>query len=73
MPLITVKVFKDELNAQQSAELIAKLTDSFCQVTSDKLKDATWVQIEEINDGKWGLGGHAMSLAHVQKMMAQSE
>jgi 4-oxalocrotonate tautomerase len=71
MPLITVKVFKDELTPAQSAKVIEKMTDAFCSVTSEKLRDATWIQIEEINDGQWGIGGNALCLDDVKKMIAE--
>ena len=70
MPLIQVKVFKDELNQAQSADLIRGITETVTQVTSDKLRDATWVVIEKINDGQWGVGGNALSLDDVKRMIS---
>ncbi|MCK0069428.1 MULTISPECIES: tautomerase family protein [Kordiimonas] len=70
MPLITVKVFKDELSQSQSKELIEKVTDSVLEVTSEKLRDATWVVIEEVKDGQWGVGGNALGLDDVKAMIA---
>lgn len=70
MPLVDVKVFKDELNQDQSKELIGKITDAVAEVTSDKLRGVTWVIIDEIKDGQWGVGGHALGLDDVKKIMA---
>jgi 4-oxalocrotonate tautomerase len=70
MPLITVKVFEDELDAEQSKALIEKITSSVTEVTSEKLRDVTWVVIEEVKDGQWGVGGNALSLADVKNIMA---
>ena len=70
MPFISVKVFKDELSPEQSKALIGKITDTFAAVTSDKLRDATWVVIEEVKDGHWGLGGNAIGLDDVRNLMA---
>ncbi|MBL1275925.1 MAG: 4-oxalocrotonate tautomerase family protein [Ectothiorhodospiraceae bacterium] len=69
MPLIQVKVFKDELNQDQSADLIQKITTAVTEVTSEKLRDVTWVVIEEINNGQWGVGGVPLSLDDVKKIM----
>ena len=71
MPLINVKVFKDELSQDQSKALIGKITDAVAEVTSDKLRDVTWVIIDEIKDGHWGVGGKAIGLDDVKMMMAQ--
>lgn len=70
MPLIEVKVFKDELSADQSRDLIGKITDAVTEVTSEKLRGVTWVVIEEVKDGQWGVGGNALGLGDVKKIMA---
>jgi len=73
MPLIEVKMFKDELTVDQSAELIAKITDTVTEVTSEKLRDHTWVIINEVNDGQWGIGGNALSLSDVKAIIDTSD
>lgn len=70
MPYIEVKTFRDELDSAQSEELIAKITDAVTAVTSEKLRDVTWVVIEEVKDGQWGVGGKALSLSDVKALMA---
>ena len=71
MPLVTVKMFKEELNADQSKQLIDKITDAVTAVTSEKLRPATWVVIEEVKDGQWGIGGKALALDDVKAMIAE--
>ena len=44
MPLVEIKVFKDELDQDQSKELITKITDAVTEVTSDKLRGVTSVE-----------------------------
>lgn len=70
MPLIQVKVFKDELSQEQSKDLINKITDAVTQVTSEQLREVTWVIIDEVKNGHWGVGGHAIGLDDVKEMMA---
>ncbi|MBL4788468.1 MAG: tautomerase family protein [Kordiimonadaceae bacterium] len=69
MPLIQVKTFKDELTSEQSELLIQKITDAVTSVTSEKLRDVTWVILEEVKDGHWGVGGKALTLDHVKAMI----
>jgi len=38
--------------------------------TSEKLRDVTWVVIEEVNDNQWGVGGKNLSLDDVKALMA---
>ena len=70
MPLIAVKVFKDELSQEQSKALIEKITNTVLEVTSEKLRDATWVVIEEVRDGHWGVGGNPLRLDDVKTLIA---
>lgn len=70
MPLVEVKVFEQELTNKQTADLIAKITDAVTSVTSEKLRDVTWVVVSEVRSGNWGVGGNALGLDDVKKIMA---
>lgn len=72
MPLVEVKVFKDELTADQTRAVIQKVTDAITSVTSEKLKQVTWVIVSEVPSGNWGVGGAALGLEDVKKLMAGS-
>jgi 4-oxalocrotonate tautomerase len=71
MPFIQVKVFEGELNEKQSMDLINKITTAFTDVTSEKLRDITWVVIDEVRSGHWGVGGNALGLDDVKKLIAE--
>jgi 4-oxalocrotonate tautomerase len=70
MPLIQIHVFKDELDQEQSKEIISKVTNVITEVTSEKLRDVTWVMIKEVESGHWGVGGNALGLDDVKKIIA---
>lgn len=70
MPLIEIKVFEDELSSTQAEELIQKVTHAVTEVTDEKLRDVTWVVINEIKSGYWGVGGNALGLDDVKKLIA---
>ena len=70
MPLVRVDVFEDELSQEQSKNLIHKITDVVADVTSENLRDVTWVIINEVKDGHWGVGGNALDLSDVKKLTA---
>jgi 4-oxalocrotonate tautomerase len=71
MPLVEVKVFEDELTVEQTKELIQKITDAVTTVTSEKLRDVTWVIINEVKSGNWGVGGKALGLQDVKKIIGR--
>ena len=70
MPLVEVSVFEQELTRKQTADLIARITDAVTAVTSEKLRDVTWVIVNEVPSGSWGVGGNALGLEDVKKIMA---
>jgi 4-oxalocrotonate tautomerase len=71
MPFIEVKVFEDELTVEQTRERIQKITDAVTTVTSEKLRDVPWLIINEVKSGNWGVGGKALGLEDVRKMIVR--
>ncbi len=57
MPLIRVNLIEGGVPAVQKRELIAKLTEAFVSVVGEDLRPITWVLIEEIKNGDWGMAG----------------
>ncbi|HEY6365689.1 MAG TPA: tautomerase family protein [Candidatus Binatia bacterium] len=51
MPLVEVKVFEDELTPEQTKQLIQRITDAVTTVTSEKLRDVTWVIVNTVKSG----------------------
>ncbi|MBL4711222.1 MAG: tautomerase family protein [Gammaproteobacteria bacterium] len=70
MPLIEIKVFEDELNQMQTHDLVNKITDAVTDVTSEKLRNMTWITISEIKSGHWGVGGKTLGLDDVKNLIA---
>jgi 4-oxalocrotonate tautomerase len=70
MPLVEVKVFEQELSQEQAKELIARVTDAVTSATSEKLRDVTWVIVNEVRSGNWGVGGNALGLDDVKRIMS---
>ncbi len=57
MPLIEVKLYDTRVNDETVPLLIEKLTDALCEVTSEGLRDHTWVIVEGVPPRQWGMGG----------------
>lgn len=71
MPLVTIKVFEEELSESQSQDLIRKVTEAIIPFVEEKLRANTWVLIEEIASGSWGIGGQALGLKDVRAIQSQ--
>jgi len=70
MPLIQVKLIEKVFTNQQKQEMIKKLTDAMVSVEGENMRPVTWVIIEDVNSGEWGIGGQAMSTDAVKALAA---
>jgi 4-oxalocrotonate tautomerase len=59
------------LSAEQKGELTRKVTDAIVSVEGEGLRPVTWVIIEEIPSGQWGVGGSLVTTEALKKMAAQ--
>ena len=69
--MVAIKVFKDELSNSQTQDLIHKVTEAVIPFVGEKLRDNTWVLIEEIASGSWGIGGKAFGLEDIRAIQSQ--
>ena len=42
---------------EQKAQLIEKITEAMIEVEGESMRDLTWVVIEEVKRGDWGIRG----------------
>jgi len=70
MPLVQIKVFEDELTTEQASRIIGLVTDAIVEGTHEKLRLHTWVVIEEVRNGHWGIGGQPLGLDDVKRIIA---
>ena len=68
MPLINVKLIRNVFNEEQKSEIIRKLTDTMVGIEGEALRPVTWVVIEEVAEGEWGIGGNTLRARDVQAM-----
>lgn len=70
MPLIQVKLIEEVFTPAQKKEIIAKLTDAMVSVEGENLRTVTWVIIEEVHSGDWGIGGQPLTTDAVRALAA---
>ena len=70
MPFVNVKVIEGVFSAQQKQDMIRKLTDTMVDIEGDNMRSVTWVVVEEVRSGDWGIGGNALSTADVKALAA---
>jgi 4-oxalocrotonate tautomerase len=70
MPLIQVKLIEEVFTPAQKKEIITKLTDAMVTIEGENMRPVTWVIIEDVRSGDWGIGGQAMTTEAVRALAA---
>ncbi|MCG6982870.1 MAG: 4-oxalocrotonate tautomerase family protein [Deltaproteobacteria bacterium] len=70
MPFVEIKVFEDELSEEQKHEMIQKITEVVVSFAGENLRQATWVVVQEVKSGHWGVGGKPLTLNDIRAIQA---
>lgn len=70
MPLVIVKLMDEVFSTTQKKELITKITDTLVDIEGEAMRPVTWVVIEEVKSGDWGIGGNALTADDIRRMQA---
>ncbi len=68
MPLVQVKLIEGVFSDAQKQEMIRKLTDAMVSIEGEPMREVTWVVVEEVKSGSWGIGGKALTTGDVNAM-----
>ena len=61
MPLINVKLIEDVFTPDQKREIVERLTDAMVSIEGENMRPVTWVVVEEVASGDWGIGGKPLT------------
>jgi 4-oxalocrotonate tautomerase len=70
MPLLNVKMIEGVFTPTQKQEMIRKLTDTMVSIEGESLRPYTWVVLEEVKSGDWGIAGNSLSNSDVKALAA---
>jgi 4-oxalocrotonate tautomerase len=70
MPLIQVKLIEEVFTPAQKKEVISKITDAMVAIEGENMRPVTWVIIEDVRTGDWGIGGQSMTTEAVRAIAA---
>jgi len=68
MPLVNVQIIENVFTPKQKQEIIEKITDAMVAIEGEALREVTWVKIDEVKEGNWGIGGRALRASDVHRM-----
>jgi 4-oxalocrotonate tautomerase len=65
MPLVNVRLIEGVFNEDEKRQMIEKLTDAMVEIEGENMRQVTWVVIDEVKSGDWGLAGNPLTTEHV--------
>jgi 4-oxalocrotonate tautomerase len=71
MPMVTVKVIEGVFTQEQKHEMIRRITDTMVEIEGENLRPVTWVILEEVHCGDWGIAGNGLTADDVHALQAQ--
>lgn len=70
MPLVDIQLIEGVFSAAQKKEMIEKVTDTMVRIEGEAMRGVTWVRIQELGSGEWGIGGKALTTEDVKALQA---
>jgi 4-oxalocrotonate tautomerase len=70
MPFVNVKVIEGVFSPTQKQDMVRRLTDTMVEIEGESMRPVTWVVVEEVNSGDWGIGGNPLTTADVKALAA---
>ena len=71
MPMVNVRLIEGVFTPTQKQEMIRKLTDAMVSIEGENMRQVTWVVIDEVKSGDWGLGGKPLTTNAVKELAAE--
>ena len=73
MPLVQVKLIEGVFSQDQKQEMITRLTETMVDIEGEAMRPVTWVLVEEVNSGEWGIGGKGLTTQDVKDLQASAK
>jgi 4-oxalocrotonate tautomerase len=70
MPFLNVKLIEGVFDAAQKREMVEKLTETMIEIEGENMRGVTFVVVEEVKSGDWGIGGKALTADDVRALAA---
>jgi 4-oxalocrotonate tautomerase len=71
MPMVNIRVIEGVFTADQKQEMIRKVTDTMVAIEGENLRPVTWVLVEEVRSGDWGIAGDCLTTEAVHQLQGR--
>jgi len=73
MPLVNVKVIEGVFSSDQKQEIVTRLSETMIDIEGEAMRPVTWVILEEVASGEWGIGGKTLTTQDVKDLAASGK
>jgi 4-oxalocrotonate tautomerase len=70
MPLVNVKVIEGVFSTEQKQQIVKELTEAMVTIEGENMRQVTWVVVEEVASGDWGIAGNPLTTEAVKALAA---
>jgi 4-oxalocrotonate tautomerase len=72
MPIVNVKVIKGVFGPDEKQDMISKLTETMIGIEGEPMRGVTFVTIDEVESGDWGIGGQSITTEYVKELQGRT-
>jgi 4-oxalocrotonate tautomerase len=72
MPLVDIQLIEGVFDDAQKRRMIEEVTDTMVRIEGEAMRGVTWVRVQELASGAWGIGGKAMTTDDVKAVQEQT-
>jgi 4-oxalocrotonate tautomerase len=72
MPLVNIKLVEGVFSPEQKQQIVRDLTETMVAIEGENTRPVTWVIVEEVRSGDWGIAGSPLTAADVRALAAGS-
>ena len=71
MPLVDIQLIEGVFDDSQKRKMIEDVTETMVAIEGEAMRGVTWVRIQELASGEWGIGGKPVTAADVKEMQGE--
>ena len=66
MPFVNIKIVEGVFNKEQKQQMIENVTDAMVAIEGENMRPVTWVVVEEVKSGDWGIAGKGYTTEQIR-------
>ena len=71
MPLVDIQLVEGVFDDSQKRKMIEDVTETMVAIEGEAMRGVTWVRIQELASGEWGIGGKPVTAADIKAMQGE--